>query len=255
MSIIQALLVVAAARAAPPPRFDYVRAQQKWTPPLARLKAVDDWFHGGPAPKFWRVRPGVPATSMWWVPPRAFADSRRIAGHWQKEVNASAFAYRGETYDVVVKALNEGHTRHGQDLRSRAAVLFEILYLEVLRGAPGVPELYGGWRTEHGLVWVVQHAGAIIGQGKDRAGRLSVLSDAYAAACRDRPLQIARAWFRCFQSIVEGGFVLTDFKIDQFTFDGDSLCDIVLVSLELRFDFTQARTSFSSTARRRTRVY
>ena len=233
---IQALLVVAAAaRAAPPPRFDYVRAQQKWTPPLARLKAVHDWFHGrGPAPKFWRVRPGVPATSMWWVPPRAFADSRRIAGHWQKEVNASAFAYRGENYDVVVKALNEGHTRHGQDLRSRAAVLFEILYLEVLRGAPGVPELYGGWRTEHGLVWVVQHAGAIIGQGKDRAGRLSVLSDAYAAACRERPLHIARAWFRCLHSIVEGGFVLTDFKIDQFTFDGDRLCDIVLVSLHAR---------------------
>ena len=175
---------------------------------------MHDWFHGrGPAPKFWRVRPGVPATSMWWVPPRAFADSRRIAGHWQKEVNASAFAYRGETYDVVVKALNEGHTRHGQDLRSRAAVLFEILYLEVLRGAPGVPELYGGWRTEHGLVWVVQHAGEIIGQGKDRAGRLSILSDAYAAACRDRPLQIARAWFRCLHSIVEGGFVLTCVEI------------------------------------------
>ena len=59
-------------------------------------------------------------------------------------------------------------------------------------------------------------------------------SDAYAAACRDRPLQIARAWFRCLHSIVEGGFVLTDFKIDQFTFDGDSLCDIVLVSLHAR---------------------
>ena len=88
-------------------------------------------------------------------------------------------------------------------------MLFEILYLEVLRGAPGVPELHGGWRTAHGLVWVVQHAGEIIGQGKDRAGRLSTLSDAYAAACRDRPLHIARAWFRCFQSIVEGGFVLT----------------------------------------------
>ena len=90
---------------------------------------------------------------------------------------------------------------------------------------------------------------------KDRAGRLSTLSDAYQQACRDRPLDIARAWFRCFQSIVEGGFVLTDFKIDQFAFDGDSLCGIVLVSLELRFDFTQARTSFSSTARRRTPVY
>ena len=229
----QALLFVAAARAAAPPRFDYVRAQQKWTPTIERLKAVHDWFHGrGPAPKFWRVRPGVPPTSMWWVPPQTLASSsRRIAGHWQKEVNASAFAYRGETYDVVVKALNEGHTRHGQDLRSRAAVLFEILYLEVLRGAPGVPELYGGWRTEHGLVWVVQHAGEIVGQGKDRAGRLSVLSDAYAAACRERPLHIARAWFRCLHSIVEGGFVLTDFKIDQFTFDGDRLCDIVLVSL------------------------
>lgn len=172
------LLLVAAvctARAAPgrAQEFDndYARAQQKWPPARDRLKAVDAWFRGGPAPRFWRIRKGALEGSRWGVPPAALLDSTRIAGHWQKEVNASSF----NGIPVVVKATNALHTRHGQALRSRAAVLFEILYLVVLRGEPGVPALYGGWRTHSGWAWVVQHGGSIVGRGKDRIRKRSVL--------------------------------------------------------------------------------
>ena len=199
-----AWLVLATARAAPDT--DTL---------LARAAALARWANRtGPAPPSWTV-----------TGPKDVTVGHEVhAGKIKKVSRGTTKADLGGA-SIIIKTIE-----HGEN----GTLLMELLFLHALRGAPGVPELYGGWRTEHGLVWVVQHAGEIIGQGKDRAGRLSILSDAYAAACRDRPLQIARAWFRCLHSIVEGGFVLTDFKIDQFTFDGDSLCDIVLVSLHAR---------------------
>ena len=48
-----------------------------------------------------------------------------------------------------------------------------------------------------------------------------LLSPAYAGRARDAPLDLARAWLRCFRSFAErGGFVLTDFKPAQFALDG-----------------------------------
>ncbi|KAH8080331.1 hypothetical protein JL720_9023 [Aureococcus anophagefferens] len=53
-------------------------------------------------------------------------------------------------------------------------------------------------------------------------------SEVYDARARDAPLDLARAWLRCFRSFGErGGFVLTDFKPEQFTLDANG--DIYLV--------------------------
>ena len=83
----------------------------------------------------------------------------------------------------------------------------ELLYLEYLRGLPGIPTLHGAWfenvtRSEVRVAYVVADAGATLDA-----------SAYYDAWVRAAPLGAARAWLRLGQSFAEvGGFVLTDFK-------------------------------------------
>ena len=143
---------------------------------------------------------------------------------YQKEVNISRLA--GSAAPVVVKALqNAGAFAFGH--RESDIAYFELLWLEYLRGEPGVPALYGGWMTSEHLVWVVSHGGPLIGTIRDprvnhnRKKPPSMLS-AYDEMAREDPLHLARSWLRCFRSFGErGGFVLTDFKVNQFTLGRD----------------------------------
>ena len=88
--------------------------------------------------------------------------------------------------------------------------------------------LYGGWATRSHIVWVTSDGGASVGKGLGRSSDPAKLSKAYDHRARKHPIEVARAWFRCFRSFGErGGFVLTDFKADQFTLDARG--DVYLV--------------------------
>jgi hypothetical protein len=80
--------------------------------------------------------------------------------------------------------------------------------------------------SEH-LVWVVSHGGPLIGTIRDplvnhNRKKPPIMLSAYDEMAREDPLHLARSWLRCFRSFAErGGFVLTDFKVDQFTLGRD----------------------------------
>lgn len=142
--------------------------------------------------------------------------------------------FGGAEVDVVVKALRHGGAFEFGDRDSDIAY-FELLYLESLRGEPGVPRLYGGWRTPTSVVWVTSYGGDTVashlrcegGRELSRRGycgardktdedRPAIAGAAYARRAAEAPLELARSWLRCFRSFGEvGGFVLTDFKPDQ----------------------------------------
>ena len=94
---------------------------------------------------------------------------------------------------------------------------FELLYLEALRGAPGIPELLGAWVEDGNVTYVVRDCGQAIGAGT--SGKPSILSTAYARRAEHSPLELARALIACFQSFA-GNFLLDDFRVTQFTLDG-----------------------------------
>jgi hypothetical protein len=133
---------------------------------------------------------------------------------------------------VVVKALRQKGAFEFGDRASDIAY-FELLFLEGLRGEPGIPELFGAYETPTHVVWAMSNGGGRVATG---TGTLShsgkkhpiTYSKVYDARARDAPLDLARAWLRCFRSFGErGGFVLTDFKPEQFTLDANG--DIYLV--------------------------
>ena len=172
---------------------------------LGRLQDIDDWLSnasGGP-PRHWRVR----------SPADVSGNSTALVESYQKEVNISRLA--GSAAPVVVKALqNAGAFAFGH--RESDIAYFELLYLEWLRGEPGIPWLFGGWTTPSRVVWVVSDGGDRVGTGKALSTHRAHFSPAYERRARERPLDLARAWLRCFRSFAEwGGFVLTDFKPEQ----------------------------------------
>ncbi|KAH8094273.1 hypothetical protein JL720_4267 [Aureococcus anophagefferens] len=180
---------------------------------LARLELIDAWLaDGADPPAHWAVRkPGDVA-----------AKAKVLVESKQKEVNSSWLSresYRDEKTPVVVKALHKaGRFEFGH--RESDIAYFELLYLELLRGEPGIPVLYGGWATRSHIVWVTSDGGASVGKGLGRSSDPAKLSKAYDHRARKHPIEVARAWFRCFRSFGErGGFVLTDFKPEQFTLD------------------------------------
>ena len=133
---------------------------------------------------------------------------------------------------VVVKTLHHNGAFEFGDRTSDIAY-FELLFLEGLRGEPGIPKLFGAYETPTHLVWVTSNGGGPVATGRavlNLSGKKSEIkySEVYDARARDAPLDLARAWLRCFRSFGErGGFVLTDFKPEQFTLDANG--DIYLV--------------------------
>jgi len=209
------------------------------------VAALDEWLYqlaDGPAPppRHWAVRgPGD-------------LDAREnvvLKLSNQKGVNASRLP---DGRRVVVKALRAsmGDLNHGgafekerADFEARAdgrfhlglhgcqIAYYEILYMEFLRGQPGVPVLFGGWWADGYLVWVVSYGGTDVGAARGARTTDVHPSDLYDNYARHKPLELARAWFRCFRSFAErGGFVLTDFKPPQFVLDrGAGGIEITLV--------------------------
>ena len=193
---------------------------------LERLRLVDEWLGSRgalPPPAHWRVRS-----------PNDVDASRATvlrANHGQKSVNATFLvrpAGAGKDEPAVLKEVRHGHRGHWHDFefgrRASDIAYFELLYLEYLRGEPGVPELYGGWAGHNVTTWVTSKNGLPIAKGTgffdERKNSSIAIGSFYDALAERRPLDLARSWFRCFRSFAErGGFVLTDFKPEQFTID------------------------------------
>jgi hypothetical protein len=131
--------------------------------------------------------------------------------------------YRNQS--IIVKSSSANHTRD----KLGDAVHLELVYLEALRGAPGVPELLGAWREGDHVWYAVADGGRPIGTaGQPGKGtKATVLSSEFIALARHKPLELARALLRCFRSWASAGFLLDDFKAQQFTLDGQG--DMYLV--------------------------
>ena len=190
-------------------------AAENWTavPQLERLQRIDDWLsQTAGAPAHWRVRSKGDVAG----------NGKILVESHQKEVNLSWFhkdAKEDAKEAVIVKALHKGgHFDFGH--RESDIAYFELLYLEFLRGEPGIPVLHGGWVTKSHVVWVTSHGGRSVGSGLGRTTDPVKMAKDYDRRARKHPIEVAKAWFRCFRSFGErGGFVLTDFKPEQFTLD------------------------------------
>ncbi|KAH8071604.1 serine/threonine kinase [Aureococcus anophagefferens] len=192
------------------------------------LERLDAWLTNASAPPtHWRVRSPDDLDNR---------TDQALSGGARKDVWLSQLR---DGRRVVVKALrHEGAFEFGD--RASNVAYFELLFLEGLRGEPGIPELFGAYETppfdvaHKPLVWATSNGGGRVATGTgtldSHSGKKSEIkySEVCDARARDAPLDLARAWLRCFRSFGErGGFVLTDFKPEQFTLDANG--DIYLV--------------------------
>jgi hypothetical protein len=179
-----------------------------------------------------RVR-GADALNRWFatiehVPARArplegwtISHRRDIQGRMRLVTRGNAKqVLRGGTFrnqSIIVKGSSANHTRD----KLGDAVHLELVFLEALRGAPGVPELLGAWREGEHVWYAVADGGLPIGMaGQPGKGtKATVLSDQFIDLARREPLKLARALLRCFRSWASAGFLLDDFKAQQFTLD------------------------------------
>ena len=157
------------------------------------------------------------------------ASRHDIKGHMSLVTSGNAKqVLTGGTYrnrSVVVKSSSANHTRD----KLGDAVHLELVFLEALRGAPGIPELLGAWRESEHVWYAVVDGGRPIGTaGQPGKGtKATVLSSEFIDLARREPLKLARALLRCFRSWASAGFFLDDFKAQQFTLDGRG--DVYLV--------------------------
>ena len=97
---------------------------------LKRAAALARWANRtGPAPAAWTV-----------TSPKDVTVGHEVhAGKIKKVYRGSVGADLGGS-SVVVKTIE-----HGSDGEKSGTLLMELLFLHALRGAPGVPDLYGAW--------------------------------------------------------------------------------------------------------------
>lgn len=172
---------------------------------LVRTLRVDDWIRNatdvrvGAPPVHWRVThpSGLAA---------APAPFHFTANNTVKFVFATTVMINATARAVVVKSTKSREEKYASSLRR------EALYLEYLRGQPGVPLLHGGYFVKGTLHLVIERCGQQIGDDDHSLYR------AYEALASSNPLGVARAWIRLFRSVSgRGGFFLRDFKPSQFT--------------------------------------
>ena len=193
---------------------------------VERAAQIDAWFqqhsreyraaHKGNqlfTPPHWTVRKSVDVPRPW----------REIGN---QSLAKRVFRSRVGNRSVVVKraiGVRSGARRgepKGADLGG-SVIYLELVYLEALRGAPGVPELLGGWFDGPHVYYVLSDGGERIGRGVSVGvgTQPTVLSAAFRRRAAKQPLQLARSLLACFRSWTAAGFVEDDFKAEQFTLD------------------------------------
>jgi len=168
---------------------------------LGRAAALDAWFTHNATPATWTVRGPRDVKQPW----------RLLAGGAQKRVYRATVG--GAT--VVVKS---GANRSRADLGG-GTLYMEMLHMEALRGAPGVPVLYGAWRDGPRVTYVARSFGEPISTHNSTRRSPSLMSPSFAKRATEHPLRLARSVLECFRSWTQAGFVQTDFKGEQFTLD------------------------------------
>lgn len=195
----------------------------------SRIANVHRWLSYGvrtePPPSHWTVRSPDLLTADWEgkilsAGKHKRAHAARLRG---KHGRIPDLRRQGSVIPVVVKSPSGGAVPTAVAARVRTEsvdvaphVHAEILYLEHLRGQPGVPWLFGAWFRNGTLNYVVQHAGTPLGNGLETVH----LSTSYREAASKNPLVLAAALLRCFQSFGEGGYFMEDFLPKQFFLDG-----------------------------------
>ena len=106
---------------------------------------------------------------------------------------------------VVVKS--GGPHEKGRTTNWGGGVLYmELVYMEALRGEPGIPELLGAWFGPGGeLTYVVADCGEVIGAGQ--GGSPSMMSPAYAKRASGAAVHTAKSLLLCFRSWASAGFL------------------------------------------------
>ncbi|KAH8074638.1 hypothetical protein JL721_2206 [Aureococcus anophagefferens] len=125
---------------------------------LERLERLDAWLASNTSaapPAHWAVT----------APSDVRAGSGFVLESGQKQVVASQLTGASGA-QVIVKALRKAAGPFAFGDRASDIAYFELVYLEYLRGAPGVPLLHGGWETRSHVFWVTSHDGLPTATGK-----------------------------------------------------------------------------------------
>ena len=167
---------------------------------LARAAAIDAFFQNGTAPATWTVR-----------------SRDDVQGPYNEIYNKAKHVARAHVQGKRVVVKSGGPHEKGRTTNWGGGVLYmELVYMEALRGAPGIPELLGGWFESDGsLTYVVADCGDAIGAGQ--GGSPSRMSPAYAKRAAGAAVHTAKSLLLCFRSWASAGFLLDDFRVNQFT--------------------------------------
>ena len=149
---------------------------------LRRAEAIDDWF----------AAPTNRTTPVAWTVRRK-GDVRL----GEKISSKAKTVYRGSMRGAPV--IVKGKGRHAARGDYGGDVLWEeMIYLEALRGEPGIVPLHGAWFSDDArhVSFVVGDCGPPIGKtSRDKPPRMSRAFDERA---RERPLELAKAILECF---------------------------------------------------------
>ena len=157
----------------------------------APTAAIDRFFRARETPAPWRIQ--------------------NVSAPWKQIGHASkakvVYRARVDGRPVIVKQNRKSGDGGGTTL------YMELVYLESLRGRPGVPELLGAWWEASRLTY------ATVDGGEPISAEVPPLRT--GAEVRDmgpkRPLRLARSLLACFWSWASAGWFLDDFKDHQFT--------------------------------------
>ena len=198
MLLLLRLLLLSAAEA---------KAEAKAAGLLDRAAALDAWWERGAPPAAWTV-----------------SRASDVGKGALQEIGAASKAkrvFRTHIGNESVVLKRASGATGGDD------VYLEMVYLEALRGRPGVPRLRGAWREGDAVVYVVDDCGAEMGQTPGLKGKPVALAAAYRNRAAAAPLALARALLACFGSFASAGYVVDDFKAQQFTLDARGLIYLV----------------------------
>ena len=172
---------------------------------LRRAEAIDDWF----------AAPTNRTTPAAWTVRR-----KRDVQLGEKISSKAKTVYRGSMRGAPV--IVKGKGRHAARGDYGGDVLWEeMIYLEALRGEPGIVPLHGAWFSDD-----ARHVSFVVGDcgppiGKTSRDKPPFMSRAFDKRARKRPLELAKAILECFGAWASRGYILDDFKAQQFAMDSD----------------------------------
>ncbi len=200
---------------------------------LEKAKLIDRWFEERrqhPRREIvGRVRSAARREKDPWIPPTwTVSKEEDVPGPWQElsGTNHAKQVFRASLNNRSVIVKKKHHDPRGRD-DAGATIYTELLYLEALRGEPGIPELYGAWFEHAHATYVVQDCGAMIGAGAGSAADPTIVSEAFRKRASEHPLHLARSLLACFQSWASAGFLQDDFYAPQFTLSDDGAIFLV----------------------------